>query len=112
MLLDENYSKMTPAAAHGSYALVTVKYTGAGIPSHVLDRIFDPFFTTKDVGKGTGLRLSTVRGIVENQGKLLNVSSEPAKGTVSEFIYPHYSIRRSPFLLARIGRESLNREWR
>ena len=88
VVLDQNYSKMIPKAAPGAYALVTVKDTGAGIGSHILDRIFDPFFTTKDVGKGTGLGLSTVRGIVENHGGFLNVSSELAKGTVFEVYLP------------------------
>jgi len=68
--------------------VITVADTGQGIPPSIIDRIFDPFFTTKKVGKGSGLGLSTVMGIVKSHGGFLNVYSEPGRGTAFKVYLP------------------------
>ena len=79
--IDESYARMNIEAKVGSYVLVTISDTGIGISPQIIDRIFDPFFTTKEVGKATGLGLSTVLGIIKNHGGFIEVSSEIAKST-------------------------------
>jgi len=81
VVIDENYARMTIEASPGHYVRITVADTGIGIAPEVADRIFEPFFTTKEHGRGTGLGLSTVLGIVKGHGGFVNVYSEPGRGT-------------------------------
>lgn len=71
-----------------SFASMTFRDTGSGIPKEILGRIFDPFFTTKEAGKGTGLGLSISYGIIKEHNGDISVESEPQKGTVFNIILP------------------------
>ncbi len=76
------------AALSGSYTLIEVVDDGEGIAPEHLPRIFDPFFTTKDVGKGTGMGLSVVHGIVHDSGGHLRVTTTPGAGSVFSILLP------------------------
>lgn len=86
--VDQIFAQMNLDAQVGDYVMVTITDNGTGIPSDLLNRIFDPFFTTKEVGKGTGLGLATVLGIVKNYGGFLQVSSKVGKGTQFKVYLP------------------------
>jgi PAS domain S-box-containing protein len=72
----------------GKYVALTVKDTGPGIDPEITPRIFEPYFTTKEAGKGTGLGLATVQGIVRSHGGDLVVESTPGQGTVLTAYFP------------------------
>ena len=93
--LNGNSAKVHPEGKPGSYLLLSVTDTGAGMSSEVLDRIFDPFFTTKDIGKGTGLGLATVQGIVKSHGGFILVYSEVGRGSKFSVYLPAFESTKS-----------------
>jgi two-component system cell cycle sensor histidine kinase/response regulator CckA len=86
--VDEALARTFPGGKPGPCVLITVTDTGVGIPPEILDKIFDPFFTTKGLGKGTGLGLATVRGIVKGHGGGLQVESDVGRGTTFRLYLP------------------------
>ncbi|NTW98507.1 MAG: PAS domain S-box protein [Geobacteraceae bacterium] len=88
--LDDIYCESHAGAVPGEYVLLTISDNGCGMEKDVLEHIFDPFFTTKDVGKGTGLGLATVYGIIRQNHGLIDVQSEPGKGTTFRIYLPRF----------------------
>ncbi len=81
----------SPAPAElkiGDYVLLSIADNGPGIPADIAERIFEPYFTTKEQGKGTGLGLAVVHGIVSQAGGIIQVQSQPDKGTIFNLYFP------------------------
>jgi two-component system, cell cycle sensor histidine kinase and response regulator CckA len=92
--IDENCTRMNLDARVGTYVMVAIADTGAGIPQNILDRIFDPFFTTKEIGKGTGLGLATAIGIVKSHRGFIHVSSKVGEGSQFKVYLPATEVSR------------------
>jgi len=88
LVVDEVFCKHNPDLQPGLYVRLTVRDNGCGIAPEDLQRVFEPFFTTKDVGKGTGLGLAVVHGIVQSHAGAILVRSQPGKGTEFQILLP------------------------
>jgi two-component system, cell cycle sensor histidine kinase and response regulator CckA len=104
--VDAAYVQRHSIVPAGSYVLLTVADSGQGIATKDLPHIFEPFFTTKGEGKGTGLGLATVYGIVKQNGGFIWVYSEPAQGTTFKIYLPQVQSLRSEACVTKPAAQS------
>ncbi len=86
--MDQEFSRVNKGAIPGSYVRIAVSDTGTGMDEETLAHLFEPFFTTKGIGRGSGLGLATVYGIIKQSGGYVRASSEVDRGTTFEIFLP------------------------
>jgi CheY-like chemotaxis protein len=86
--IHEKHASIHPSLTPGRYIKLMVSDTGCGMTKKTLDRIFEPYFTTKEIGKGTGIGLAVIYGIIERHDGSISVESKPNEGTVFTILLP------------------------
>lgn len=112
--IDEEYSRRRPEAQVGQFVSISVKDTGCGMDTQTMSRIFEPFFSTKEVGRGTGLGLATVYGIVKQHQGWVEVTSAVGVGTTFRVLFPALKTaavetdnQNDSIMMTRGGRETI-----
>ena len=96
VVLDQAFVGAHPGSIAGAHVRLSIHDTGCGMGPDVLSHLFEPFFTTKEPGRGTGLGLSTVYGIVKQHRGYIDVTSEPGRGSAFDVYLPRIEARPAP----------------
>lgn len=107
--LDSEQVSKHPGLAPGKYVQLTVSDTGVGMPREVQTRLFEPFFTTKEFGKGSGLNLAAIYGIVQQSRGDISVASTPGSGTTFTVLLPQAAQQEVPAAEEQVTRPAVQR---
>lgn len=95
-VFDEDYCRDFTDISPGEYVMLAISDNGSGMDAEILSHLFEPFYTTKDLGKGSGLGLATIYGVVKQNEGIINVYSEPGQGTTFRIYLPRYEAKTIP----------------
>jgi len=107
VMVTGSFARNHPPLTVGHYVALTVQDTGCGMTEEILSHLFEPFFTTKEIGKGTGLGLASVYGIVKQSGAHIFVTSEGGKGTTVRIYFPRVAEKEEKAEAVKVPIESL-----
>jgi PAS domain S-box-containing protein len=96
VFLNQVFCLSKPGCVPGEYVMLSFSDTGCGMDQETLDHVFEPFFTTKPEGKGTGLGMATIYGVVNQNNGFVNILSEPNKGTIVQVYIPRHVGQEEP----------------